>query len=168
MFLWHDCHHIVFRLFFVYPSFLRQFYCSKWEEICSSMNINVSPGGLLWKILPLPSAIIALLRTEYTQSGNGVHSIMIEKSALVGESGDARSHPITLFTIASKVAVYSPAERADTLRKEGMDLWPHWIHYPYFISTLYVLCGYKRFSHHDRDMTGSEKVLSSWYLLRLP
>ncbi len=52
----------------------------------------------------------------YTQSGNGVHSIMMEKSALVGESWGARPPPLTLFTITYKVAVYAPAERADTLR----------------------------------------------------
>ncbi len=60
--------------------------------------------------------MIALLTTEYTQSGNGVHSIMMEKSALAGES--ARPPLFTLFTITYKVAVYAPAERADTLSEK--------------------------------------------------
>ncbi len=62
---------------------------------------------------------------------------MMEKSALVGESGGARSHPITLFTTANEVLVYAPAERADTLKKKAWAL----DNYPYFISTLSVLCG---------------------------
>ncbi len=52
--------------------------------------------------------------TEYTQSGqwptSGVHSIMMEKSALAGKRGGC-----TLVTITYKVAVYAPAEMADTL-----------------------------------------------------
>ncbi len=39
----------------------------------------------------------------------GVLSIMMEKSALAGPA------PFTLFTITYKVALYAPAERADTL-----------------------------------------------------
>jgi hypothetical protein len=50
---------------------------------------------------------------EYTQ--NGEHSIMMEKLAQSGEGGGARPPPFTLFTITYKVAVYAPAERADTL-----------------------------------------------------
>jgi hypothetical protein len=53
---------------------------------------------------------------------------MIEKSALAGDGmGGACPPPLALFTITFKVAVYGPAESADT-----------------FISTLYVhvLCGY--------------------------
>jgi len=43
------------------------------------------------------------------------HSIMMEKLALAGEGGDVRPPPFALFTITYKVAVYAPAERADTL-----------------------------------------------------
>jgi hypothetical protein len=44
---------------------------------------------------------------------------MMEKSALAGEGGDsgvhgARPPPFSLFTITYKVAVYAPAEWADT------------------------------------------------------
>jgi hypothetical protein len=39
---------------------------------------------------------------------------MMEKSALVAEGGGARPPPFTLFTITYNVAVYVPAERADT------------------------------------------------------
>ena len=51
----------------------------------------------------------------------GVHSIVIEKSALAGGGEDARPPLFTQFTITYKVAVFAPAERR--------------IHYPYFIST---------------------------------
>ncbi len=65
--------------------------------------------------------------TEYTQSGqwptSGVHSIMMEKSALAGKGGGS-----TLVTITYKVAVYAPAEMADTLP-------------PFSSIPLYVLCG---------------------------
>ncbi len=57
--------------------------------------------------------------TEYTQSGNGpisgVHSIMMEKLTQAGQGGGCRPYPFTISTITSKVVVYTPAERADTL-----------------------------------------------------
>ncbi len=37
------------------------------------------------------------------------------KFALAGEGGGARPPPLITFTISSKVAVYTPAEWADTL-----------------------------------------------------
>jgi hypothetical protein len=37
------------------------------------------------------------------------------KIAQAGEGGGARHPPFTIFTITSKVAVYAPAEWADTL-----------------------------------------------------
>jgi hypothetical protein len=46
---------------------------------------------------------------------NGVHSIVMVKSAQLGEGGGARPSPFTLSTIMSKVVVYGPGERADTL-----------------------------------------------------
>jgi hypothetical protein len=48
---------------------------------------------------------------------------MMEKPALAGEGGSARPPPVTLVSITYNVAVYTPAERADTL-----------IHSPYFYS----------------------------------
>ncbi len=45
--------------------------------------------------------------------------------------------PFTLFTITYKVAVYTPAERKDTS--------------PYFISTLYVLCGGLQQPHREKE-----------------
>jgi hypothetical protein len=39
----------------------------------------------------------------------------MEKSAQAGEGGGARPSPLTIFTITYNVAVYDPAERADTL-----------------------------------------------------
>ncbi len=57
------------------------------------------------------------LNTEYTQSGNSrflwrtfQHD---EKLAQAGEGGGARPPPFTLITIPYKVAVYTPAERAN-------------------------------------------------------
>jgi hypothetical protein len=59
--------------------------------------------------------------TEYTELQpllSGVHSVMRVKLALAGEGGGctaARPPPLITFTITSKVAVYAPAEWADTL-----------------------------------------------------
>ncbi len=46
-----------------------------------------------------------------------VRSTTMEKAVLAGETGIAHHcpSPFTLFTITYKVAVYAPAERADTL-----------------------------------------------------
>jgi hypothetical protein len=52
---------------------------------------------------------------------------MIEKLAQAGERGFSRSPSFTVFTTKYKVSVGDPAERT--------------IHSPYFISTLYILCG---------------------------
>jgi hypothetical protein len=69
--------------------------------------------------------------TEYTQSGDGRFLAyipsMMEKSALGGEGGGVRAHPLSLVTITYKDAVYAPTVRADTLAL--------------FHLTLYVLCG---------------------------
>ncbi len=46
---------------------------------------------------------------------SGVHSVMRVKSVLAGEGGGARPPPLITFTLTSKVAVYAPAEWADTL-----------------------------------------------------
>ncbi len=56
--------------------------------------------------------------TEYTELQpllSGVHSVMRLKFALAGEGGGARPLPFITFTITSKVAVYAPAEWAETL-----------------------------------------------------
>ncbi len=56
--------------------------------------------------------------TEYTELQpllSGVHSVMRVKSVLAGEGGGARPPPLITFTFTSKVAVYAPAEWADTL-----------------------------------------------------
>ncbi len=48
---------------------------------------------------------------------SGVHSdsVMRVKSVLAGEGAGARPPPLITFTLTSKVAVYAPAEWADTL-----------------------------------------------------
>jgi hypothetical protein len=52
---------------------------------------------------------------QWTISGAHSNSIMMEKSALAGEGLFERPHPFNLFIIMSTVAVYAPAERADTI-----------------------------------------------------
>ncbi len=56
--------------------------------------------------------------TEYTELQlllSGVHSVMRVKSVLAGEGGGCTPIPSLTFTLTSKVAVYAPAEWADTL-----------------------------------------------------
>jgi hypothetical protein len=58
--------------------------------------------------------------TEYTEKQrllSGIHSIMRVKLAQAGEGGGGgcMPTPFITFTITSKVAVYAPAEWADTL-----------------------------------------------------
>ncbi len=58
------------------------------------------------------------VHTDWQWPISGVHSILTEKTALAGEGRGvhrARPLPFTLFNITYKVAVYAPAERADTL-----------------------------------------------------
>jgi hypothetical protein len=55
------------------------------------------------------------VHTEWQLPISVVHSIMMEKSAQAGESGGCTSTPFHRITIMYKgVAVYAPAERADT------------------------------------------------------
>jgi len=65
-----------------------------------------------------PSLTITFI-PQSTQSGNGrflAYTFHHDgKSALAGEDGGARPSSFTLSTIMYKVAVYTPAERADTL-----------------------------------------------------
>jgi hypothetical protein len=56
--------------------------------------------------------------TEYTELQrllSGVHSVMRVKLALAGEGEGCTPTPFITFSITSKVAVYAPAEWADTL-----------------------------------------------------
>ncbi len=53
--------------------------------------------------------------TEWQCPVSDVHSTMMVKSAQPGKGGVARPTPFTLSTITSKVVVYAPAKRADTL-----------------------------------------------------
>ncbi len=62
--------------------------------------------------------LLTVETTEYTELQplrSVVHSVMRVKLALAGEGGGARPPPFITFTITSKVAVYAPAEWADTL-----------------------------------------------------
>jgi hypothetical protein len=68
------------------------------------------------------------VHAEWQRPLSGVHSIMMEKLAQAGEGGGVHAHPpprptFTISTITSKVVVYAPAERADTL--------PLFLLYPY-------------------------------------
>jgi hypothetical protein len=56
--------------------------------------------------------------TEYTEwywPLSGVHSIMMEKLATLVRAGGARPPPFTVVTIMYKVAMFTPAVRADPL-----------------------------------------------------
>ncbi len=53
--------------------------------------------------------------TELQRLLSGVHSVMRVKLTQAGEGWGARPPPFITFTITSKVAVYTPAEWADTL-----------------------------------------------------
>ncbi len=55
------------------------------------------------------------VHTEWQWPLFGTHSIMMVKSAQPGEGGSARPPPFALSTIMTKVVVYAPAERTDTL-----------------------------------------------------
>jgi hypothetical protein len=55
------------------------------------------------------------VHTEWRLPISCVHPIMMEKSALAGEGGGCTPTPFQPITITYKVAVYDPAERADTL-----------------------------------------------------
>jgi hypothetical protein len=63
------------------------------------------------------------VHTEWQRPLSDVHSIIMEKLAQSGEGGGASPPPFNLFTIPYKVAVYAPAERADTLPL--FHLYPH-------------------------------------------
>jgi hypothetical protein len=65
------------------------------------------------------------VHTEWTLQNTGIHSSMMEKSALAGEGWDARPPPFTPVTITYKVAVYAPAERADTCTLTLFHLYPN-------------------------------------------
>ncbi len=71
------------------------------------------------------------VHTKWKRPLSGVHSIMMEKFS---HAGCARVPPFALFTITYKVAVYTPAERADTLNLSLLYL------YMYSV-VLYVLIG---------------------------
>jgi len=55
------------------------------------------------------------VHTERQWPLSGAHSIMMVKSDQPGERVGLRPPHLTLSTITSKVVVYAPAERADTL-----------------------------------------------------
>ncbi len=63
------------------------------------------------------------VHTEWQLPISGVHSIMMEKSALAGEGGGARPPPFTLLPSHTRLQC-----------TRGQ------IHSPYFFSTLYALC----------------------------
>ncbi len=66
--------------------------------------------------------------TEWQRPLSGVQSIMMEKLAQAGKGGGLHAcpSPFTISTITYKVAVYAPAEMADTL--------PLFLLYPYMYS----------------------------------
>ncbi len=63
----------------------------------------------------LPSQPHTVFTTELQRLLSGVHSVMRVKLALAGEGGGCTPTPFITFNITSYVAVYAPAEWADTL-----------------------------------------------------
>jgi hypothetical protein len=55
------------------------------------------------------------VHTEWQRLLSGVHFIMMEKLAQAGMGGGCTPTPLTIATITYKVAVYAPAEWAETL-----------------------------------------------------
>ncbi len=63
-----------------------------------------------------PACVVTTEYTELQPLLSGVHSVMRVKLALAGEGGGCtRPPPFIKFTITSEVAVYAPADWADTL-----------------------------------------------------
>jgi hypothetical protein len=80
------------------------------------------------------------IHTEWQWTISGVHSIMMEKSALTRKVGVARLPTFTLFTITYKVAVYTTDERADTL--------PLFHLYPYMYSVRLSMPNFATLTHY--------------------
>jgi hypothetical protein len=80
-----------------------------------------------WSVKRIPYCLQHRVHTEWQLPLSGVHSIMMEKLAQDSVGGGARPPPFAIVTITYKVAVYAPAERADTIRL--------------FLLYPYVLCG---------------------------
>jgi hypothetical protein len=81
------------------------------------MNLYVHVFGFCSR-RPIINGVLTGRTTEYTELQpllSGVHSVMRVKLALAGRVGGARPPPHFTLTITSKVAVYAPAEWADTL-----------------------------------------------------
>jgi hypothetical protein len=81
-------------------------------------TLSASPSSPYRRLLHPLHPVLVLCPTEYTELQpllSGVHSVMRVKLALAGEGGGAGPPPLIIFTITSKVAVYAPAEWADTL-----------------------------------------------------
>jgi hypothetical protein len=71
--------------------------------------------SMLYKIKGYSGTVPTTEYTELQPLLSGVHSVMRVKSVLLVREGGARPPPLIPFTITSKVAVYAPAEWADTL-----------------------------------------------------
>jgi hypothetical protein len=83
-------------------------------------DLRPSPPNLVPSYSISSTVVPCVLFTEYTELQpllSGVHLVMRVKLDLAGEAWGvhARSPPLITFTITSKVAVYAPAEWADTL-----------------------------------------------------
>ncbi len=76
------------------------------------------------------------VHTERRFPISGVHPILMEKSALAGEGGGCTPTPFQPIAITYKVAVYAPAEWADTLTL---------FHLYLYMYSLFVTCGFACF-----------------------
>ncbi len=64
------------------------------------------------------------VHTEWQLSFSVVHYIMMENSALAGEGGVVHANPLSLYLPScTKLLVYSPVERANTLPISSLPLY---------------------------------------------
>jgi hypothetical protein len=78
--------------------------------LCGYMIAHIDFTGL-------PDGHMHRVHTDWQWPLSGVHSIMMEKSAQLGEDWGVHADPLSLYSIYHHVqrVVYAPAERADTL-----------------------------------------------------
>jgi hypothetical protein len=106
-----------------------------------------------------------MVTTEYTELQpllSGVHSVMRVKSVLAGgEGGGARPPPLITFTLTSKVAVYAPAEWADTLTL--FHLYQYMYSVMVTLSTPLLLCPSKIFRQGNKKVFPCYGIFSAIY-----
>jgi hypothetical protein len=103
-------------------------------------TILISPYIFCTYRQPPQPAVSSTEYIEWQRQLSGLHSIMMEKLAQVGEGLGCTPIPFTISTITYKVVVCVPAERADTL--------PLFILHPFMYS---VVCSIGLYSVLSND-----------------